>query len=310
MTWTTEHIPDLTGRRAVVTGVTGGLGLATAIELARHGADLVVTARDAAKAGEATERITAAAPGAAVEVVSLDLADLHDVGRAAGEVVARLDRIDVLVNNAGIMATPRRTTVDGFELQIGTNHLGHFAWTAALWPVLSRSGARIVTVSSLAHSGASSVDLRSLTTEGSPRRYSRWKSYAESKLANMSFALELDRRARAAGFSVSSVGAHPGVSSTNLTRTGVGMSRNPLAGLAMHQLTRVISQSAEAGAWPLLMAATDPSLTGGEYIGPRSIGGTRGHPTRVATSAAATDPMLGTMLWQASEAATGSTFEV
>lgn len=310
MTWSVADIPDLAGRRAVITGVTGGLGLATAIELARRGADLFVTARDAARATDAIDQIKAAAPSAAVRVVSLDLADLEDTCRAARELIARLDRIDILVNNAGIMATPRRTTADGFELQIGTNHLGHFAWTATLWPLLARSDARIVTVSSLAHTGAGGVDLRSLTTEGSPRRYFRWKSYAESKLANLSFAFELDRRARAAGLAVASVGAHPGVSSTNLTKTGARMSRNPLAGIAMHQVTRVIAQSADAGAWPLLMAATDPTLSGGEYIGPRGLGGTRGHAGRVWSSATARDPVLADALWLASESATGVTFDV
>ncbi len=310
MTWTTADIPDLTGRRAVVTGVTGGLGLATAIELARHGAELVVTARDSTKAAEATHRIKAVTPRAVVEVVSLDLADLADTRRAARDLVARLDRIDILVNNAGIMAPPRRATTDGFELQIGTNHLGHFAWTATLWPLLERSDARIVTVSSLAHTGASGIDLRSLTTVGSPRRYFRWSSYAESKLANLSFALELDRRAKAAGLAVTSVAAHPGISSTNLTKTGSGMSRNPLAGVAMHQLTRVVSQSAEAGAQPLLMAATDPNLTGGEYLGPLGLGGTRGHPGPASASATAHNSVLAATLWQASENATDVTFDV
>lgn len=179
-----------------------------------------------------------------------------------------------------------------------------------MWPVLKRSEARIVTVSSLAHTRAHSIDLRSVTSQGSPRRYSRWRSYSESKLANLSFALELDRRAKAAGLAVTSVGAHPGISSTNLTKTGVGMSGNPLSGIAMHQLTRVISQSAEAGAQPLLMAATDPSLTGGEYIGPRSLGGTRGRPAQVSTSASAHNEALATTLWQASESATGVSFDV
>lgn len=310
MTWTPDDIPDLTGRRAVITGVTGGLGLATAIELARHGAELVVTARDTDKATGAVEQITAAVPEAFIDIVSLDLADLTDVRRAADEVATTYDRIDILVNNAGIMAPPKRTTADGFELQIGTNHLGHFAWTATLWPVLKRSEARIVTVSSLAHTRAHSIDLRSVTSQGSPRRYSRWRSYSESKLANLSFALELDRRAKAAGLAVTSVGAHPGISSTNLTKTGVGISGNPLSGIAMHQLTRVISQSAEAGAQPLLMAATDPSLTGGEYIGPRSLGGTRGRPAQVSTSASAHNEALATTLWQASESATGVSFDV
>ena len=310
MTWTTNDIPDLTGRVAVVTGATGGLGVATAIELARHGARLVITARDASRADDAVARILAETPCAEVQVVSLDLADLADAKRAALDVLERHDRIDILVNNAGIMATPRRTTVDGFELQIGTNHIGHFAWTAGLWPALVAGQARIVSVSSLAHLQAGGVDLRSLTPEGSPRRYFRWTSYAESKLANLSFALELDRRVKAAGIDVVSVAAHPGIASTNLTRTGSGMSGNPLAGVAMHQLTRVIAQSATAGAGPLLLAATEPSLMGGEYLGPQGLGGSRGHPGPAAASAQAIDPVLAENLWAASESAAAITFAI
>lgn len=310
MTWTTNDIPDLTGRVAVVTGATGGLGVATAIELARHGARLVITARDASRADDAVARILAETPGAEVQVVSLDLADLADARRAALDVLERHDRIDILVNNAGIMATPRRTTVDGFELQIGTNHIGHFAWTAGLWPALVAGQARIVSVSSLAHLQAGGVDLRSLTPEGSPRRYFRWTSYAESKLANLSFALELDRRVKAAGIDVVSVAAHPGIASTNLTRTGSGMSGNPLAGVAMHQLTRVIAQSATAGAGPLLLAATEPSLIGGEHFGPQGLGGSRGHPGPAAASAQAIDPVLAENLWAASESAAAITFAI
>ncbi len=199
MTWTTSDIPDLTGQRAVITGVTGGLGVNTAIELARHGASLVVTARNAQKADEALARIEQDSPGANVDVVSLDLADLKDAKRAATEVIAAYDRVDILINNAGVMAPPKAQTADGYELQIGTNHLGHFAWTATLWPLLVSSSARIVAVSSNMHKSVTGIDLRSLTPEGSPRRYRRWKSYGESKLADLLFALELDRRAKASG---------------------------------------------------------------------------------------------------------------
>lgn len=306
----TANVPDLTGQLAVVTGATGGLGVATSMELARRGARLLLTARDPSKAQDTVARIVAETPGADVQVVSLDLADLADAKRAAREVVQQHDRIDILVNNAGIMATPRRTTVDGFELQIGTNHLGHFAWTAGLWPALVAGRARIVSVSSLAHLQAGGVDLRSLTPQGSPRRYFRWTSYAESKLANLSFAMELHRRVTVAGIHVVSVGAHPGIASTNLTRAGSGLSRNPMAGIAMHQLTRVVAQSATAGAMPLVMAATDPSLSGGEYIGPQGLGGSRGSPGPAPASRQAVDPALGETLWAASESATGITFAV
>ena len=312
MSWSTDDIPDLTGKRAAITGVTGDLGFHTALELARHGAELVVTARDAAKADDVVARLHQEVPGVTVDVVSLDLASLADAKRAGSDVAAAHDRLDILVNNAGIMATPKRKTDDGFELQIGTNHLGHFAWTATLWPLLKASDARIVTVSSLAHARANGIDLRTLTPEGSPRRYFRWTSYSESKLANLSFALELNRRVKAAGLGVVSVGAHPGIASTNLQKTGVsiGGGVNTLAGIAMHQATRIVAQSAAMGAWPLLLAATDPSLTGGEYVGPSSVGQTRGRPKLVGITRWARDEDLAGNLWDASEAATNTPFDV
>ena len=311
MTWSARDIPDLTGTRAVITGVTGGLGLQTAIGLGRAGADLVVTARDERKAETALARIADKAPGAVTHVVSLDLADLADVRRAAGEVVTTYERVDILVNNAGIMVPPRySTTADGFELQIGTNHIGHFAWTAALWPLLRDSGARVVSVASLAHTTVGSVDLTSLTPEGSGQHYRRWQSYGQSKLANLLFALELDRRTKAAGVGVVSVGAHPGYAATNITKTGPASSGLSLAGMGMHQVSRIIAQSAAAGAMPLLMAATDPSLRGGEYIGPSGIRGLRGRPKIVTPSRAARDAELARDLWAASESAIGAAFEV
>ena len=309
MSWSTRDIPDQSGRRIVITGVTGGLGFHTALELGRAGADLVVTARDAAKAAETIDRLRREVPDVSVEELSLDLADLGDVARAAAELKERHDRIDVLVNNAGIMIPPYTETADGFELQIGTNHLGHFAWTAALWPVLRASDARVVSVSSLAHTSVRGIDLRSLTTEGSPRRYKRWQSYGESKLANLLFALELDRRIKAAGLGAASLAVHPGISSTNLQKTGVGMG-NPFAGSALKQISKLASQSAAAGAWSTLRGATEESLTGGEYIGPGALGGMRGRPKQVGTSSTARDEDLAAALWTASEAATGVDFTV
>nr|MCW2727831.1 short-chain dehydrogenase [Aeromicrobium sp.] len=310
MTWRTDDIPDLTGKRAVITGVTGGLGLHTAIGLARKGAQLVVTARDSAKADGAVARIAQDTPGAVVEVISLDLADLADAKRAANEVAAAYDRIDILINNAGIMLTPKAETKDGFELQIGTNHLGHFAWTAGLWPLLDASGARVVTVASSAHASAGGIDLTSLTPEGSSRRFRRWQSYAESKLANLVFAVELDRRAKAAGSSVVSVAAHPGYASTNLTKTGPSVRGVSLPGIGVHQISKIIGQSAAHGAWPLLMAATDPTLTGGEYAGPSNLAGMRGRPKLVGMTRVARDESLADDLWAASEAAVDVDFKV
>jgi len=310
MSWHTDDIPDLTGRRAVVTGVTGGLGLHTALGLARKGADLVVTARSAAKAEDTVARILKDSPGTSIDVVSLDLADLADARRAAADVTAAYDRIDVLVNNAGIMATPESETTDGFELQIGTNHLGHFAWTAGLWPLLDASGARVVSVSSLVHTTVGSIDLTSLTPGGSARRYRRWQSYGESKLANLVFALELDRRAKASGSTVVSVAAHPGYASTNLTKTGASVNGLSLPGIGLHQVSKIVGQPASHGAWPLLMAATDPSLTGGEYVGPGALGGVRGRPKLVGMTKVARDEELADDLWAASESAAGVSFTV
>ena len=310
MTWSTDDIPDLTGQRAVITGVTGGLGLHTAIGLARKGAALVVTARDTAKADVALARIAKDAPGASVDVVSLDLADLADARRAAADVVRDYDRVDILINNAGIMIPPKTETADGFELQMGTNHLGHFAWTAGLWPLIDASGSRVVAVSSMAHTMVGSIDLDSLTPQGSSRRYKRWQSYGESKLANLMFALELDRRAKAAGSSVVSVAAHPGYASTNLTKTGMSVRGLSLPGVGIHQVSKIIGQPASHGAWPLLMAATDPSLTGGEYVGPGALGGWRGRPKLVGMTKTARDTGLAADLWTASESAAGVTFAV
>jgi NAD(P)-dependent dehydrogenase (short-subunit alcohol dehydrogenase family) len=310
MSWSTDDIPDQSGKRAVITGVTGGLGIHTAIELARHGASLVITARDVRKADDAFSQIIKDSPGTSVDVISLDLADLSDARRAAGDVAKAYDRIDILINNAGIMIPPKATTTDGFELQIGTNHLGHFAWTATLWPLLRSSESRIVTVSSLAHSSARGLDLRTLTPQGSPRRYRRWQSYSESKLANLSFAVELDRRAKAAGIPVVSVAAHPGLASTNLTRTGVTLRGNSLPAMGMHQVNKIVAQSAEQGAWPLLRAATDASLTGGEYVGPSGFRQTRGRPRLVGMTRIARDEDFADELWAASEAATSVRFEV
>ena len=311
MTWKTSDIPDLTGRRAVITGVTGGLGVNTAIELARHGAALVVTARDTKKAAEALRRIEHDAPGSNVDVISLDLADLRDVQRAANEVLAGSSRVDILVNNAGIMFPPKPSvTADGYELQMGTNHLGHFALTAHLWQLLVKSKARIVSVSSNMHKAASGIDLRTFTPEGSPRRYKRTQAYAESKVANLLFATELDRRVKAAGIDVVSVGAHPGYASTNITMTGPSVGGSSLQAIGMHQVSKIIAQSAAAGSWPLLMAATDASLTGGEYVGPGGPGGWRGRPKLVGMSRTAQDPNLANALWAASESAAGVEFSV
>lgn len=310
MTWSTKDIPDLSGKTAAITGVTGGLGVNTAIELGRRGASLLVTARDDAKAATALDRIAKDAPGTPVEVVELDLADLTQTRSAAAKLVDTVQHLDILINNAGVMATPKRLTVDGFELQMGTNHLGHFAWTATLWPLLKASNTRVVTVASFAHSWVRGIDLRSLTTPGSPRRYRRWQSYGESKLANLLFALELDRRVKAAGLGVVSTAAHPGYAATNLTAAGPQVGGKSLRSMGMHQITKIVAQPAAMGAWPLLMAASDAALVGGEYVGPSQLRQMRGAPKLVGMTQTARDAQLADIMWTASESAIGTQFTV
>jgi NAD(P)-dependent dehydrogenase (short-subunit alcohol dehydrogenase family) len=298
--WTTSDIPDLTGKRAVVTGANSGLGLQTARELAAHGATVLLACRSAERGEQALASIRRAIPGADIALGSLDLADLASVRAFAKDHGSALD---LLVNNAGVMALPRRTTADGFELQFGTNHLGHFALTGLLLPVLlQRPGARVVTVTSMMH-WLGRVDLTDLDGE---RRYRRWAAYCQSKLANLLFAKELDRRA---GGRLTSVAAHPGYAATNLQQTGPRMEgskvREGLAALG----NVLVAQSGAAGAGPSLYAATAPGVEGGQCYGPRGPGQSRGAPTRVRTLGRAADPELGRRLWEVSEERTGVSFD-
>jgi NAD(P)-dependent dehydrogenase (short-subunit alcohol dehydrogenase family) len=301
--WTLDDIPDLRGRRALVTGVTSGLGEHTVLELARKGAHVVMAARDGRKLDAAVERLHRALPLAQTTPVVLDLADLGTVRRAAEE-VSTAGPLDILVNNAGVMATPRRRTVDGFELQFGTNHLGHFALTGLLFPQLAAAeSARVVTVASQAHRYAGTVPLTDPRVPA--RRYRKWKAYAQSKLANLLFAFELDRRCRALGTSVTSVAAHPGYTVTNLQRAGLSMNGRSPDGAIIVGATRLLGQSAALGAQPSLMAATLPELPGGSYCGPRGFGEVRGLPTVVKAAPVAYDEALANALWALSETATG-----
>jgi NAD(P)-dependent dehydrogenase (short-subunit alcohol dehydrogenase family) len=304
--WTTADIPDLTGRRALVTGVTGGLGYQVVLELVRAGADVLATARDLTRGKESLDAIRDTVPGARVDLVELDLADLASVRAAASRVVADSRPLDICVNNAGVMAAPQRRTVDGFELQIGTNHLGHFALVGGVWPaILAAHEARIVTVSSLLHWVARDIQLRCLEADAELGRYRKWMAYSESKLANLVYTLELDRRVRAAGLSITSVAAHPGYSATGLQHAGLAMGNYSLERLVLRIGNWVIAQSAAAGAGPLLRAATEPGLPGGSHLGPNSPGEARGAPTPAGISRPARDPDLGRRLWTASETATG-----
>jgi NAD(P)-dependent dehydrogenase (short-subunit alcohol dehydrogenase family) len=309
-TWTPDAIPDLSGRTAVVTGANSGIGLHTSIELARHGAHVVMAARDPKRGDDALRRVLAEAATADrqpdVELLALDLADLASVRAFAASVTAAHLRLDLLVNNAGVMALPRReTTVDGFERQFGTNHLGHFALTGLLLPALLEGAARVVTVSSLAHrQGRMTFD--DLQSE---RSYQPWAAYGQSKLANLLFTMELQRRGDAAGADLVSVAAHPGVSATNLVAAGPGAGRARWVNKVMDAGSRLLSQPAAAGAWPTLYAATEPGVRGAEFFGPAGLGGARGYPTRAVARPPAYDPDLASQLWQRSSELTGVVYD-
>jgi NAD(P)-dependent dehydrogenase (short-subunit alcohol dehydrogenase family) len=299
MSWSTADIPDLTGRRALVTGATSGLGYETALELLRHGAEVTIAARNPDKSRHAASRL-AEASGTEPEVLDLDLSDLSSVQNAAEQF--KHDQLDLLVNNAGVMATPRRQTADGFELQIGTNHLGHFALTARLLPkLLKAANPRVVTVSSFMHKMVRGIGQADLKAENG---YAKWDAYSKSKLANLLFMLELDRRARAAGSNLLSAGSHPGYARTHLQTSGPQLGGAGLEARVLAIGTKLIAQSAAAGAWPSLYAATSPDLRPGSYVGPAFFE-YRGRPKVVSPTRTAQNPDLAQRLWAWSVEATG-----
>jgi NAD(P)-dependent dehydrogenase (short-subunit alcohol dehydrogenase family) len=300
--WTTDDIADLTGRVAVVTGANTGLGLETARELAAKNATVVLAVRDRGKGETARADIAAGVPDAAVSVQALDLASLESIRSAAVELHERFDAIDLLVNNAGVMFTPKSTTADGFELQLGVNHLGHFALTGLLLDLmLAVEGSRIVTVSSGAHKFKSPIDFADLAgTDG----YNRTTAYARSKVANLLFTYELQHRLATAGAPTIALAAHPGGSNTELGRNA------PAAMRALGVMFRPFMQSAAMGALPTLRAASDPAAVGGQYYGPDGFGEFRGHPVLVESNERSHDPELQRRLWDASGALTGVTFPV
>jgi NAD(P)-dependent dehydrogenase (short-subunit alcohol dehydrogenase family) len=306
VSWTAADIPDQTGRTVVVTGANGGLGLETARSLAAAGAHVVMAVRNQDKAAEAVAGIRRDVPDASLELVPLDLGSQASVRDAAGRIRAAHERIDILVNNAGIMGIPERRTVDGFELQLGVNHLGHFALTALLMPALLRAdAARIVTVTSTAHHMGRAVDPTNPNLEG---KYGPWRAYGQAKLANFHFGIGLQRRLEAAGAPAASLIAHPGLSNTDLQAVSVGETGGGRSQRFFHRLAGRTGMPPEAGALPQLRAATDPQAKGGEFYAPRFVN--NGPPVR--------RPILrriglGTAiarLWEVSEAATGLAIEV
>jgi NAD(P)-dependent dehydrogenase (short-subunit alcohol dehydrogenase family) len=300
--WNAEDLPDLTGTSAVVTGANSGIGYVTARELARHGAHVVLACRSQERANAAVDRLLDEVPDADVAVHLLDLADLASVREFADTLP--LDRLDRLVNNAGVMALPRRTTADGFEMQLGTNHLGHFALTGLLLDrLLSAPAPRVTTVSSLAHRAGW---MRWDDLQGE-HRYFRWAAYGQAKLANLLFALELQRRADAAGVALTSTAAHPGYTATNLQTASAKMTGNAVEERANELLNRVVAQDAETGALPTLFAAAGP-VPGGIVAGPGGFLEMHGSPRVVGVSGRAQDPGAAARLWQVSETLTGVTF--
>ncbi len=299
---TKSEIASQLGRTAVVTGATGGLGYEAALALAKAGAEVVLTGRDDQKGRSAVEKISREATGAKVSYERLDLASLASVADFAQRMHAR-QSLDLLINNAGVMALPhRQTTADGFEMQFGTNHLGHFALTAQLMPLLRRaSGARVVSVSSLAHR-TGSIDFGDL--QGA-RLYSPWKAYGQSKLACLMFGLELQRRSDAAGWQLISNAAHPGFARTNLFTSGPG----GLVSLASGFAAPLFGHSAADGARPILFAATSPEARPGAYYGPGGFGELRGAPARALIMPQARDAAAAARLWDVSEKMTGTSFE-
>lgn len=298
--WTPDDIPPQHGRTAIVTG-TGGLGFEDAVALARAGASVVLAGRNAAKGAEALNRIRTMLPSADVRFEDLDLASLASVTAFAARITQRHESVDMLINNAGVMVPPRRkVTADGFELQLGTNHLGHFALTAHLLPIL-RAGARVVSLSSVA-ARAGAIDFDDLNSTCS---YAAMKAYSQSKLACLMFALELQRRSDAAGLGIVSIASHPGVARTDLLHNGPG--RRSAHGLA-RTLLPFLFQPADRGALPTLYAATALDGAGGAYYGPDGIAEVRGYPTLARIPPQALDKDVAAHLWQVSEELTGVRF--
>ncbi len=301
--WAAADILDQTGRTAIVTGANSGLGLATARELARAGASVWLASRSEEKARGAMHSIRNQVPDADLTIGLLDLADLSSVRAFAESFAAPGSSLDLLINNAGVMAAPRRLTKDGFESQFGTNHLGHFALTGQLLPALLKAPApRVVTVSSTMHRGGK-LNFDDLQGE---RKYSRWGAYSQSKLANLMFCFELQRRAAQAGAALLSLAAHPGYADTNLQFAGPDRFYEKAY---MRIGNKLFAQSADMGALPTLYAATFPGLPGGTYVGPGGPGEQRGHPKVVTAAGKAYDEQAWRRLWELSEQLTGVHYE-
>jgi len=298
--WTQKDIPDQKGKVVIVTGGNSGIGYEAALALSGRNADVILAVRSADKGEEAASQIRQLYPQAQIAVMALNLADLKSVRAFAESFLASHDRLDILINNAGVMALPARKTVDGFEMQFGTNHLGHFALTGLLLPALKKTpGARIVTVSSGVHVSGD-IHFDDLQWE---KKYDRWGAYAQSKLANLLFAYELQRRFAGTGINAISVSCHPGYAATNLQYAGPQMEGSAFALWLSRTGNALFAQKQDMGALPTLFAAVAAEVNGCDYIGP--AGGMRGYPQKVKSNNKSYDEALAKRLWTVSEKLTG-----
>lgn len=311
--WSAEDMPSLDGRTVVVTGANSGIGYVAAREFARKGAHVVLGCRSVERGSAAVadmERELGGSAGVSLELMELDLADLESVNDFVASFGDKHASLDVLVNNAGLMAIPRRETAQGFEMQLGVNHLGHFALTGRLMERLLAAGeagrpARVVNVSSGAHR-MGKIHFDDLQLE---RGYGKWKAYGQSKLANLLFTYELQQRLKAAGAAVVALGCHPGYAATNLQEKGPKMEGSAIKAKLMEWANSLLAQDAEDGALPTMYAATEPGLGGGEYIGPGGFQEMWGAPTEVEAETTASDPEVARRLWEVSEELTGVGYE-
>ena len=304
--WTAVDVPECSGRTFVVTGGNSGIGLEASKVLAGKGAHVVLACRDTGRAEAAAAEIRKQHADASIEAMELDLASLDSVRKFAERFLAAHEQLDVLVNNAGVMALPYRKTADGFEMQLGTNHLGHFALTGLLLGrLLEGAGRRVVTLSSTAHK-VGKMRFDDLHWE---RGYSKWRAYGQSKLANLLFTYELQRRLEAKGAGCIAAACHPGYAHTNLQFAGPKMAGSSLMEGAMGVSNKLFSQGADMGALPTLFAATAPEMQGGDYIGPNRMMETWGHPKKVSSSARSHDREAAAKLWDVSDELTGVRYE-
>jgi NAD(P)-dependent dehydrogenase (short-subunit alcohol dehydrogenase family) len=304
--WSASDIPDQTGRTILITGANSGLGLRSAEALAAAGARVLMACRNATKAAAAQQQVAAQATGPAPEVVPLDLSDLDDVATCAKRLADDLERIDVLMNNAGVMAVPKARTAQGFEMQMGTNHLGHFALTGRILPLLLAADApRVITISSFGHKPGR---IRWDDPNWEKGRYLAWPAYFQTKLANLLFTAELDRQAGEHGDRLLAAAAHPGYAATNLVASGPG-SANAIMRGGGKVVDKLLGQADSMGALPQLYAATMPDVEGNDYYGPDGLMEQRGHPTKVGRTRKAQDPEAAKRLWAMSEDLTGVTYD-